>query len=63
MDEYIKFISAALLNVVLVIGVYFLEKRTRFQTFRRIYKELIIGVLFGASARSITQCGIHQDGS
>ena len=48
--EYIKFISAALLNVILVIGVYFLEKRTRFGKFKRIYKELIIGVLFGGSA-------------
>lgn len=50
MDEYIKFISAALLNVVLVIGVYFLDKRTRFKNLKRIYKELIIGVLFGCSA-------------
>ena len=50
MGEYIKFISAALLNVILVIGVYCLEKRTRFGKFKRIYKELIIGVLFGGSA-------------
>ena len=50
MDEYIKFISAALLNVFLVSGVYFLEKRTRFGKLKRIYKELIIGVLFGCSA-------------
>jgi len=50
MGEYIKFISAALLNVVLVIGVYFLDKKTRFKNLRRIYKELIIGVLFGCSA-------------
>ena len=48
--EYIKFISAALLNVALVIGVYFLDKRTRFKNLKRIYKELIIGVLFGCSA-------------
>ena len=50
MTEYLKFISAALLNVLLVIGVFFLEKRTRFGKFKRIYKELIIGVLFGASS-------------
>ena len=50
MDEYIKFISAALLNVVLVIGVYFLDKKTRFKNLKRIYKELIIGALFGCSA-------------
>ena len=50
MGEYIKFISAALLNVVLVIGVYFLDKKTRFKNLKRIYKELIIGVLFGCSA-------------
>ena len=50
MEEYIKFISAALLNVALVIGVYFLDKKTRFGKFKRIYKELIIGALFGASA-------------
>ena len=50
MQEYIKFISAALLNVILVIGVYFLEKKTRFGKFKRLYKELIVGVLFGASA-------------
>ena len=48
--EYIKFISAALLNVLLVIGVYFLEKKTRFWKLKRIYKELIIGVLFGFSS-------------
>ena len=48
--EYIKFVSAALLNVLLVIGVYFLDKRTRFRELKRIYKELIIGVLFGCSA-------------
>ena len=48
--EYIKFISAALLNVALVIGVYFLDKKTRFKNFKRIYKELLIGVVFGASA-------------
>ena len=48
--EYIKFISAALLNVLLVIGVYFLEKKTRFWKLKRIYKELIIGVLFGVSS-------------
>ncbi|MBE5743761.1 MAG: hypothetical protein E7358_03490 [Clostridiales bacterium] len=48
--EYIKFISAALLNVLLVIGVYFLEKKTRFSKLKRIYKELVIGILFGASA-------------
>ena len=50
MWEYVKFISAALLNVVLVICVYLLDKKTRFGKFKRIYKELIIGVLFGASA-------------
>ena len=50
MGEYIKFISAALLNVLLVIAVYFLEKRTRFGKLKRLHKELIIGVLFGASA-------------
>ena len=50
MDEYIKFISAALLNVVLVVLVYFLERRTRFKNLKRIYKEVVIGVLFGASA-------------
>lgn len=50
MGEYIKFISAALLNVVLVIGVYFLDKKTRFKNLKRIYKELIIGALFGCSA-------------
>ena len=50
MGEYIKFISAALLNVVLVVGVYFLDKKTRFKNLKRIYKELIIGVLFGCSA-------------
>ena len=50
MDEYIKFISAALLNVVLVIGVYFLDKKTRFKNLKRIYKELIIGALFGCSS-------------
>ena len=49
MGEYIKFISAALLNVVLVIGVYFLDKKTRFKNLKRIYKELIIGALFGCS--------------
>ena len=48
--EYFKFISAALLNVFLVIGVYFLEKRTRLGKLKRIYRELIIGVIFGASA-------------
>ena len=50
MGEYIKFISAALLNVVLVIGVYFLDKKTHFKNLKRIYKELIIGALFGCSA-------------
>ena len=50
MGEYIKFISAALLNVVLVIGVYFLDKNTRVKNLKRIYKELIIGALFGCSA-------------
>ena len=50
MGEYIKFISAALLNVLLVLGVYFLEKRSRFGKIKRIQKELIIGVLFGGSA-------------
>ena len=50
MAEYIKFISAALLNVFLVLGVYFLEKRTRFGKLKRLHKELIIGVLFGGSA-------------
>ena len=50
MEEYLKFISAALLNVALVIGVYFLDKRTRFNNLKRIYKELIIGVLFGCSS-------------
>ena len=50
MDEYIKFISAALLNVALVIGIYFLDKKTRFKNLKRIYKELIIGVLFGCSS-------------
>ena len=48
--EYVKFISAALLNVILVICVYFLDKKTRFKNFKRIYKELIIGVFFGCSA-------------
>ena len=50
MDEYIKFISAALLNVALVMVVYFLQRKTRFGKFKRIHKELIIGALFGASA-------------
>ena len=50
MGEYIKFISAALLNVVLVVGVYFLEKRTRFGKLKKIHKQLIIGVMFGCSS-------------
>lgn len=50
MDEYLKFISAALLNVAIVIGVYFLDKRTKFNNLKRIHKELIIGVLFGCSS-------------
>ena len=50
MGEYIKFISAALLNVAIVIGVYFLDKRTRFGRLKRIYRELIIGGIFGISA-------------
>ena len=50
MDEYIKFISAALINVLLVMGVYFLKKKTRFEKLKRVYKELIIGVLFGMSS-------------
>ena len=50
MDEYIKFILAALLNVILVISVYFLEKRTPFGKFKRLHKELIIGAMFGASS-------------
>ena len=48
--EYIKFSSAALLNVLLVISIYSLEKRTSFGKLKRIYKELIIGVVFGASS-------------
>ena len=40
MGEYIKFISAALLNVAIVIGVYFLDKKTRFGQIKRVYKEL-----------------------
>ena len=48
--EYFKFISAALLNVLLVIGVYFLDKKTSFKNLKRLYKELIIGVIFGGSA-------------
>ena len=48
--EYLKFISAALVNVVLVLGVYFLDKKTRFKNLKRLYKELIIGVLFGCSS-------------
>ena len=58
MEEYIKFISAALLNVVLVIGVYFLDKKTRFKNLKRIYKELIIGALFGCSAIYASLFGI-----
>ena len=41
MGEYIKFISAALLNVVLVIGVYILDKNTRLKKLKIIYKEFI----------------------
>ena len=59
MEEYINFISAALLNVLLVISVYFLEKRTRFGKFKRIHKELIVGVLFGASAIYASCFGIE----
>ena len=59
MDEYIKFISAALLNVVLVIGVYLLDKKTRFKDLKRIYRELIIGVLFGCSAIYASLFGVQ----
>jgi hypothetical protein len=38
MNEYIKFISAALLNVVLVIGVYFLDKKTQFKKITKFQK-------------------------
>ena len=48
--EYLKFISAAVLNVLLVVGVYLLDKKTRFGKLKRIYKELIIGAVFGGSA-------------
>ena len=43
MEEYIKFISAALLNVVLVIGVYFLYKKNRFKKLKR--KPMIIPII------------------
>ena len=61
--EYIKFISAALLNVILVISVYFLEKRTRFGKFKRIHKELIVGVLFGASSIYASCFGVKIGGA
>lgn len=63
MGEYIKFISAALLNVVLVIGVYFLDKKTRFKNLKRIYKELIIGALFGCSAIYASLFGVKISGA
>ena len=61
--EYLKFISAALLNVVLVIGVYLLDKKTRFAKLKRIYKELIIGVIFGASAIYASTFGVKLWGA
>ena len=48
--EYVKFISAALINVILVVGIYLLEKRTRFKNLKKIHKQIIIGILFGGSS-------------
>ena len=52
-----------LLNCLLVIGVYFLIKYTSFKKIAYIYKQIIIGVIFGCSSAFASSFGVEWLGT
>ena len=55
--------TASLLPVLVTVGFYFAEKKSRFKNVSNIWKQTIIGVSFGFIAILATEFGIPVDGA
>lgn len=55
--------TASLLPVLVTVGFYFAEKKSRFKNISNIWKQTIIGVSFGFIAILATEFGIPVDGA
>ena len=58
-----RLVTAALLPVLVTIGFYLAEKKSRFGKITNIWKQFIIGVSFGIIAILATEFGIPTDGA
>ena len=59
---FLKMTAAALASVLLAIGFYLLDIKTKFGKLRDLPRQIIIGVCFGILACLATQFGIPYDG-
>lgn len=57
------FIISTLLNCVLAIGIYLLEKYTKIKKWKNVKKQIIIGILFGASSAFASDFGVEWLGT
>ena len=58
-----RLITASLLPVLVTVGFYLAEKKSRFKNISNIWKQTIIGVSFGVIAILATEFGIPVDGA
>ena len=58
-----RLVTAALLPVLVTVGFYQAEKKSRFGKISNIWKQIIVGVTFGILAILATEFGIPHDGA
>ncbi|MGN0243685.1 MAG: SpoIIE family protein phosphatase [Lachnospiraceae bacterium] len=58
-----KLLVPVLLNAVLAVFLYLLERKTAFKNWNRNIRQLVIGILFGLAAAFATEYGVSIDGA
>lgn len=63
MSTYLQLLAAGMVAVVLSVGFYFLQKKTKFGDLPFMAQQVIIGIFFGGAAVLGTEFGIQMNGA
>ena len=63
MSTYLQLLAAGMVAVVLSVGFYFLQKKTKFGALPFMTQQVIIGIFFGGAAVLGTEFGIQMNGA
>ena len=63
MSTYLQLLAAGMVAVVLSVGFYFLQKKTKFGDLPLMTQQVIIGIFFGGAAVLGTEFGIQMNGA